>query len=194
MEHLLSTIKNGLSDVDETKGLVRFYFANFNTPDSHKRMMHKNAFNRTFNNNFKRFHHLLNHNPNIILGKPQEVGTDEKGAWMVSKLSHATAGRDALIQYAEKIYNEHSFMFRIVKSHMNGSIEVVEELQMFEASTVTWGVHANTPTISLNSMSGTNDIILAKLNQLLALKDSPISEPTDNEVKNALNLINNFKY
>ncbi len=137
-------------------------------------------------------HHLLNHNPNIILGKPQEVGTDDKGAWMVSKLSQATVGRDALIQYAEKIYNEHSFMFRIVKSHFNGDIEVVEELQMFEASTVTWGVHQDTHTISLNSISGNEQLILNKLDQILSLGNSH-TNPSDSEVKKALDIINNFK-
>ncbi len=39
MEKMFSTIKNGISDIDDKKGIVKFYFANFDKPDSHKRLM-----------------------------------------------------------------------------------------------------------------------------------------------------------
>lgn len=139
-------------DIDEKKGIVSFYFADFDSTDAHGRRMHKNAFNRTFNNNFKRFAHLLNHDPNIIIGKPLEVNTDSKGAYMVSQLSKSSHGQDALIQYQEGIYNEHSFGFLIKDSIQDGKVEIVNELQMFEASTVTWGANKETPMISLNNI------------------------------------------
>ena len=93
----------------------------------------------------------MNHDPNIIIGKPLEVNKDEKGAYMVSQLSNSSHGRDALIQYQEGIYKEHSFGFIIKDSVQDGNVEVVNELQMYEASTVTWGANPNTPTIYLNT-------------------------------------------
>ncbi len=143
-------IKNA-RDIDTKKGIVSFYFADFNSVDTHGRRMDKNAFSRTIKNNFKRFAHLLNHDTNLMIGKPVEVGTDDKGAYMVSQLSKNTAGKDALIMYEEGIISEHSFGFRIVDSVQDGEVEVVNELQMFEASSVTWGANEATPTISLNN-------------------------------------------
>jgi len=143
-------IKNA-KDIDTKKGIVSFYFADFNSIDAHGRRMDKKAFNRTINNNSKRFAHLLNHDTNIMIGKPLEVGTDDKGAFMVSQLSKNSYGKDALIMYEEGIITEHSFGFKIIDSAQEGKVEVVNELQMFEASSVTWGANPNTPTISLNS-------------------------------------------
>ena len=148
-----SNLLKNARDIDEKKGIVSFYFADFNSIDTHGRRMQKNAFNRTFNNNFKRFAHLLNHDPNVIIGKPIEVSTDEKGAYMVSQLSKSSHGKDALIQYQEGIYNEHSFGFLIKDSVKEGEVEIVNELQMFEASTVTWGANEATPMISLNQVA-----------------------------------------
>ena len=130
-----SNLEFNARDIDSKKGIVSFYFADFNSVDSHGRRMNKNAFNRTFNNNFKRFAHLLNHDPNIIIGKPMEVNTDEKGAYMVSQLSKSSHGRDALVQYEEGIYNEHSFGFLIkytdskfIPHKRFGSLEVTNQV------------------------------------------------------------------
>lgn len=161
-------------DIDTKKGIVSFYFADFNSIDVNNRKMNRNAFNRTFNNNFKRFAHLLNHDPSKIIGKPLEVGTDTKGAYMISQLSKSTNGRDALILYEEGIFKEHSFGFQILDSVMEKNIEIVNEVKMFEASTVTWGANPNTETISLNKIddllknSKLSDEILIKLDELIA--------------------------
>jgi len=195
-------------DIDEKKGIVSFYFADFNSVDSHGRRMNKNAFNRTFNNNFKRFAHLLNHDPNIIIGKPLEVNKDEKGAYMVSQLSKSSYGQDALIQYKEGIYNEHSFGFIIKDSVKDGKIEVVNELQMFEASTVTWGANEATPMISLNTLEdiktkieaiemtvGLNESILNKLDIIMSRlpgESHQTSPDVENDIQSVINFIKTY--
>ena len=195
-------------DIDEKKGIVSFYFADFNSVDGHGRRMNKNAFNRTFNNNFKRFAHLLNHDPNIIIGKPLEVNKDEKGAYMVSQLSKSSYGRDALIQYKEGIYNEHSFGFIIKDSVKDGKVEVVNELQMFEASTVTWGANEATPMISLNTLGeikkkieaiemtvGLNESIVNKLDTIMArLPGESHQTPleVEDEIQQVMNLLKKY--
>jgi len=195
-------------DIDEKKGIVSFYFADFNSVDSHGRRMNKNAFNRTFNNNFKRFAHLLNHDPNIIIGKPLEVNKDEKGAYMVSQLSKSSYGQDALIQYKEGIYNEHSFGFIIKDSVKDGKVEVVNELQMFEASTVTWGANEATPMISLNTLEdiktkieaiemtvGLNESILNKLDIIMSRlpgESHQTSPDVENDIQSVINFIKTY--
>jgi HK97 family phage prohead protease len=169
-------------DVDNKKGIVSFYFADFNSVDSQGRLMDRNAFNRTVKNNFQRFAHLLNHDTNLMIGKPLEVGTDNKGAFMVSQLSKNSAGRDALIMYEEGIITEHSFGFRIVNSVQEGKVEIVNELQMFEASSVTWGSNPATPTISLNS---SQEDLFKEMRQLL--------ERTNKNNKELLEVLNSIK-
>ena len=96
--------------------------------------------------------HLFNHDPNTIVVKPMEVGSDDKGAFMVSQLMPTEKGKELLTLYEEGVINEHSFGFIIKQSNPDGDIEVVNELQMFEASSVTWGANPNTPMISLNNL------------------------------------------
>ena len=175
-----SNLIHNARDIDNKKGIVSFYFADFNSVDAHGRRMDKNAFNRTFKNNQKRFAHLLNHDINIMIGKPLEVGTDEKGAFMVSQLSKNSHGKDALILYEEGIIKEHSFGFRIVDSIEENGVEIVNELQMFEASSVTWGANPETPTISLNS---NNEEIIKQIEVLTAVNQELVTMLKDNDKK-----------
>lgn len=196
-----STLKFNARDIDSKKGIVSFYFADFNSTDAHGRRMHKNSFNRTFKNNFSRYVHLLNHDPNTILGRPMEVNTDAKGAYMVSQLSKSTAGRDALIMYEEGIYNEHSFGFEIVQSTPEKGYELVNELKMWEASTVTWGANPNTPTISLNQADHLlregrlSDEVLNKLDAILALIPAETQHndsPEVSDIQQAIQFLDNY--
>lgn len=197
-----TTLCRNTRDLDTTKGIVSFYFADFNSIDANKRRIEKNAFNRTFKNNFKRYAHLLNHDPSTIIGKPLEVNSDPKGAYMVSQLSKSSAGRDALILYEEGVYNEHSFGFQIIKSIQEKDIEVVNELKMWEASTVTWGANPNTPTISLNKAedllhhSKLSEEILAKLDILISNSTDarrPVKQHSapQNDIMLAIDFLNN---
>lgn len=177
----IGSILKNMRDFDDKKGIVSFYYADFNSIDSNGRMFEKNAFNRTIKNNEKRIRHLFNHNPNTIVGKPIEFGKDEKGAFVVSKLTNTNSGQELLELYREDIINEHSFGYQIVNSHMDRDIQVVEEVKMFEVSSVVWGANENTPTISVNSLEmndlyskldnllKTNELLENKLNELLAL-------------------------
>jgi len=176
-------------DVDTKKGIVSFYFADFNSVDSQGRKMDKNAFNRTIKNNSKRFAHLLNHDTNLMIGKPMEVGTDEKGAFMVSKLSKNTAGRDALIMYEEGIITEHSFGFQIVSSSQENDIEIVNELKMYEASSVTWGSNPNTPTISINSHQTE---LIKELQAMTAINSELLEMLKNKDNKEIITLLNDI--
>ena len=194
-----STLTKNARDIDQKKGIISFYFADFNSVDSHGRRMSRNAFNRTFKNNFQRMVHLFNHDPNTIIGKPLEIGKDENGAFMVSQLMPTEKGREVLTLYENAVLNEHSFGFVIKDSIKDGKIEIVNELQMFEASTVTWGANENTPVIGLNSyetkmLKIEKDIEEIK-NAIMALGPAQKhSDPqtSDIDINNLINEIENF--
>lgn len=189
-------------DFDQKKGEVAFYFANFKTPDRNGRLMHRNAFNRTIKGNFQNMVHLLNHDPNAIIGKPIRIETDENGAFMVSKLSKNDLGRNALTMYEEGIYNQHSFGFEILNSTVEKDFELVKEVRMWEASTVTWGAHPDTPVISLNQANNEElinrikslDEKLALLiqNQALLLGQDHQDSLQDGSVADLIAFIDNF--
>ena len=147
-----STIMKKSKDIDEKKGVVSFYFSDFNSVDIKGDRVDKKAFNRTLKNNSDQVLHLLNHNIYNIIGKPIEIGVDEKGAFMVSQMSQTQLGKDTLILYKEGVYNQHSFGFDIIKSHKDGNVRVLTELKLYEASTVPFGANPNTPTISVKEI------------------------------------------
>ena len=192
MDTLYTNAVRKVEDFDEKKGIVKFRWADFNSVDDQNRRMGPTSMNRTIKNNFKRIRHLQNHNPNLIVGKVLELYTDKDGAVAVSQLSKNTAGHDMLTLYDEGIMTEHSFAFNILNSHDENGVEVVDEARVWEVSSVTWGSNENTPTLTLNSNN--NDLILTKLEEIArTLSEKNSSPPTDSEVKNTINFIQNYK-
>ena len=178
------------NSINEEKGEVTFYFARFDSPDKRNRKMDSKAFNRSFKNNIDQIYHLNNHNEEAPIGRILAFGTDDKGAWVTSKLSNSTAGRDALIRYSEGIYKHHSFGFYITNSHTDGDVEIVTEAKVVEVSTVLHPAHNGATTISLN---GDNNILrrLESIEALLsAEKHQNSHESTD--IADALKYIQEY--
>ncbi len=178
------------NDVDTKKGLVKFYYARFDSPDANNRLMHKNAFNRTVTNNIDKIYHLNNHEPTMIIGKPQEFGKDEKGAWVVSKLSQNSDGRKALTLYDEGVYKFHSFGYYIINSSDADGTELVTEARIAEVSTVLYPAHTDATTIQLNKEQSQ---ILNKLDELLALASQHSNSQSESTAKDTINFINAFQ-
>ena len=178
------------NDVDTSTGRVKFYYANFETPDRYGRQMHTNAFNRTTKNNLDKIYHLNNHNDLVPIGKPIEFGKDNKGAWVVSQLSKNSDGQKALTLYQEGVYKYHSFGFYIINSTFEGDIEQVQEARIVEVSTVLYPAHTDATTISLNSEQNN---IITKLDVILAHLNAD-SNPSDIQVRNTIQFINNYKH
>ena len=176
------------NDVDIKTGQVKFYYANFESPDRNGRVMHINAFNRTVKNNIDKIYHLNNHNQTLPIGRPIEFGKDSKGAWVVSKLSKNADGQKALTLYDEGVYKYHSFGYYIVNSEDITGGELVTEAKIAEVSTVLFPAHDDATLISLNSEP---NLILNKLDEILAL--AVAQQPTSNsDITETINFIKNF--
>lgn len=141
-----------MKDIDTSGGRVAFYFATFDDVDKHGRKMDENAFRRTIKNNVKQWYHLFNHNTSAIVGKVQEAGTDDTGAYVISKLLPTSLGQDLMTMYKEGVVNQHSFGFEINHSVQMANYELVKEVRVHEVSTVTFAANENATTISVNSL------------------------------------------
>ena len=197
---------HNVKDVDEKKGIVSFYFANFNSVDSHGRKFEKNAFNSAIPNTSK-IKHLWNHNSYKVVGKPIEIGTDENGAYMRSQLlSNTDDGRKMFELYKNGIITEHSFGYYINESHKgtykNKQVEIVEQVKLVEASSLTeQAANPNTPTISLNTYSDIVDIIKNEFDAIKEILNSNVeakkvveaTKDTDAQFNSLITLLEGLK-
>lgn len=153
---LFKSVDGGIKDIDQSKGIVKFAFANFGTVDSDGDVIQKGAYNKTISESgpkgSDRIYHYKNHNNNVVVGKPIEIYEDGEFAIMVSKMSQNTAGRDALIEYQEGIIKEHSQGFYTEKQSQKDNYNLITEVRLVEASTLTKAAaNPNTPTIDVKN-------------------------------------------
>jgi len=153
---MIKSLIQDIKDIDE-KGIVTFYFAAFGNKDSDGDITMRGAFVKTMNDNKARIKHVLNHRTDQVPGVPIEMGEDEKGAWMRSKLMLATAlGKDVYEMYKAGAITEHSFRYDIVKAYRDRQqdAQIIQEYKLWEASSLTaWGANSVTPVISVKSES-----------------------------------------
>ena len=141
-----------MKDIDTAGGRVAAYFATFDDVDKHNRRMDQNAFRRTMKNNASRWYHLFNHNTSAIIGKIEDAGTDDKGAFFISKMLNTSLGNDIMTMYEEGILKEHSFGFEIIHSIQQSGYELVKEVRVHEVSSVTFSANPAATTISVNAI------------------------------------------
>ncbi len=142
-----------VKDVDDTKGVVKFYAASFDDKkDSDGDIIHPGTFKKTLSENGNRLKHLYNHYKTI--GVVQDAKEDSKGLLITSKLSKSTAGQDALTEYKEGIITEHSIGFKPVVEAYDDDTNTnhIKEVKLWEVSSLDkWGANENTPTVGVKS-------------------------------------------
>jgi len=194
-------------DIDKKEGIVSFYFSDFSTVDNVGDRVDSKAFDKTLRFKKEQVHHLLNHDIFNIVGKVQELGTDSKGAYCVSKMSKTQLGQDTLTLYEEGVYNQHSFGYEVSNSHKDGDIRILTEIKLYEVSTVPFGANPNTPTIDvkqLDKLLRNNDLseqLLEKLDLVLKqlvvektpVQVEPVEKKQDNSYQLFMNAINDYK-
>ena len=144
-----------LKGIEESKGIVEFYFSSFGNKDSDGDIMEKGSFKKSINENLSRIKHFKNHDPHLAVGRILELGEDSKGAYAVSQMSKSTIGRDTLIEYQEGMITEHSHGFQTVREAFSKEkgANVISEVKLWEVSSLTaWGANSNTPTTGIKSL------------------------------------------
>jgi len=145
-----------IKDVDVKNGIVTGYYSAFGNIDSHRDMVMRGAYAKTIAergaNGTNEILHLLQHDPMKPIGKPQVLKEDDFGLYFETKIVGTTIGVDTLKLYEAGVYNQHSVGYRVIKSTYiedpNDPDEYyfqLNELKLFEGSTVAWGANSETP-------------------------------------------------
>jgi len=202
------TINNGfLKDVDSKKGIVTGYFAAFNNIDSGGDMIIQGAFKKSIQERGKGgkdlIFHLLQHNTEQVLGKPNVLKEDATGLYFETEIVKTSFGEDTLKLYDANVYNQHSIGYREIKTERveipattekpSGVFYKLLELKLFEGSTVTWGMNENTPFLGMKSGENEINFITGKMNRVLkALKVGCLTDETLNNLEIELNQLQNI--
>lgn len=159
-----SADKGVVKDVDKTKRIVTGFFSSFgdeNSIDSDGDVMAKGAFDATLMMNGvqagNRIWHLFNHSQNSPINKPYILKVDKFGLYFETKFPDTTLGNDILTLYDEKAITEHSIGFNIIQARMEKAAtgedyQLIQEVRLWEGSSVLWGANENTPTIGIKSV------------------------------------------
>lgn len=137
----ISTSMDGvITDVDKTTGMVKGYFSIFGNIDSDKDMVMPGAFTKTLNEQGGRVRHLWQHDPAYPLSRPV-LNQDSKGLGFESKITPTTYGKNVVLLYDDGVVDEHSMGYRVVKRTKRDNYQELNELKLWEGSTVTWGAN-----------------------------------------------------
>jgi HK97 family phage prohead protease len=171
-----------VKDIDMTKRIVTGYFNSFNFFDSDSDVILPGAFKKSISergpesNATAKIKHALFHDLTLLPGKLLKLSEDSIGLYFETKMSDTTIGNDTLINYNEKIYDNHSIGFRYMdveavdkgstkwpavlnniinreEAEKNGYVFFVKEVKLWEGSTVAFGANQLTPYLGSKSMN-----------------------------------------
>jgi len=144
-----------IKDIDVKARTVQAYYFNAQTVDSDNDIISLDAYDKSIaergpKSSLPRIKHLFNHWDGA--GVVQELGSDEKGGWFLSKLGRHSVGRDTLLMYEDGLITEHSHGFETVDSgvEMAGNQEIrrIKEGILWEVTSLDkWGANMNTPVM-----------------------------------------------
>ena len=169
---ILTSTKDAIINIDESKGIIEGYFAVFGNKDSDKDVLRPGFFTKTLQEDIGRIKHLNQHDPwqplsgtkngNLVLVQ------DDYGLRYTSTISKTSYGKDVIRLHLDGVIDENSFGFQTTQSKdildANGNFEYREliEGKMWEGSSVTWGSNMLARNISAKSLN--QDELFKKMN------------------------------
>ncbi len=178
-----------LKELDESKGIVSFYYGIFNNVDLNKDILTPYALKKTISENKSHIYHNRDHCDAV--GAPITFDQDSKGAYVTSQLALKTIdGADCMEQYKAGLVKGHSMEFMTIKSSYDETQEVrtLLEIQLWGVTTVT-KIPANllTDTISLKSYEDVTEKI-SEIERFL--RTANVSDKKGNEMLLQLKSLN----
>lgn len=156
-----------IKDVDMSKRYVTGYLSTWGElangvieVDSDGDVMQKGAFAKTIAMNgpnaANRIWHLFNHSHAHPINKFSQLFEDEIGLGYGTKFPDTKWATDILVLHQEKAITEHSIGFNIIQSRQertqdNRSYQVIQEVRLWEGSSVLWGANQFTPTTGIKT-------------------------------------------
>lgn len=152
----IKSVIGAVKDVDKSKRIVTGYFSTFTQePDSDNDVMDYKAFDNTLAMNgpnaSNRIWHLFNHSAGSPINKPYLLQVDAKGLYFETRFPDTKLANDTLVLYQEGAITEHSIGFNIIQARQEGSYQLIQEVRLWEGSSVLWGANQFTPTTGLKA-------------------------------------------
>ena len=142
-------------DMEDGSRIITVYYSAFGNVDSDGDVIVPGAFTKTLKENGpsakNRIWHLFNHSTEKPIAKPFEMMEDGFGLKARVKMPNTTLGNDTYELYKEGHITEHSIGFQTIKSQAKSRYNEINEIKLFEGSSVLWGANANTPTVGVKS-------------------------------------------
>jgi HK97 family phage prohead protease len=181
----IKSFGGSVKDVDPKGRTVTGYFSTWGfmptgqaLPDSDGDVMDKGAFSNTLKQNgpetTNRIWHLFNHDTGKPIGKPSVLKEDETGLYFETKFPDTVLANDILKLYQSGSITEHSIGFNIIQSRNEQNYQLIQEVRLWEGSSVLWGANEITPTTGIKSEEFTMKTNL--LNELM--RNGTLSDET----------------
>jgi len=163
METNIKIKSNGqVKDVDRKGRTVTGYFSTWGVTDTGVAIIDsdgdaimKGAFSKTLSMNgpeaANRIWHLFNHDTGKPITKPLVLREDEKGLYFESKFPDTVLANDILKLYETGAITEHSIGFNVIQSRDEGQYNLLQEIRLWEGSSVLWGANEDTPTVGIKA-------------------------------------------
>ena len=154
-------------DVDLDKRRVCGYFSTWDTIDTYNERMMKGCYAKSIAENGPastrpRIQHLYNHNSwdGMPIAKIDVLKEDEIGLYFESVFAKTQRGNDVLTLYQEGILREHSVGYKTIQvRRMEGQPAEVQEVKLYEGSTVLWGANEDALLVGIKSAPEAMDYI-----------------------------------
>ena len=150
-------------DVDSKKMTVTGYFSKFGNVDSDGDIMMPGAFKRSIADwgpdGKQRIKHLMNHRPDMPLGRLVVLKEDSYGLYYESDLVKTTFGMDFIKMAEGGIITEHSIGFNTLTETKGSMGNEIKDVKLFEGSSLTaWGANMDTPFLGFKSEMDINEL------------------------------------
>lgn len=158
---LLKSFGGHIKDVDKKGRTVTGYFSTWGISkagtaiDSDGDVMDRGAFRKTLEmngpSNGNRIWHLFNHDAGKPISKPKVLKEDETGLYFETTFPDTVLANDVLKLYESGAITEHSIGFNIVQARNESNYQLIQEVRLWEGSSVLWGANENTPATGIKS-------------------------------------------
>lgn len=172
----LADFKGMITDVDLKSRTVTGYFSRFGNVDSDGDMLVEGAFSKSIKERGREgkniLPHLLDHSVHETLKQLSKPVLSEKadGGFFESQISDTQNGIDTLKLYRDGVINQHSFGFKTIKNQQKSGYNEIQEVMLYEISTVTLGANSETPFTGFKGL--TSNQLIEKYQTLQRCYDS----------------------
>jgi len=179
--------------VDTDSRTISGYASVFNVVDSDGDLISPNAFAKTLGENGvdsvkPRIVHLYQHNPSQLLGRPHILREDSKGLYFETTIAKTALGDEVLELYRNGTIKEHSIGFQTIKSVDQGKYHEIQEVKLYEFSSVTWGANSDAQFTGFKAEFG-SDSIIENCDKMLKMLKAEVNQDSVDQLSIFLNQV-----